>query len=374
MRFTIQNDDIQTAARLSHMDLKYGRVITPMFMPVGTIGTVKTLSPFEVHELGYNLILSNTYHLYLRPGMEILDQLGGISGFTGWRYNILTDSGGFQIYSLEALRKIEKDGVWFRSHIDGSTHYFSPESVVNYQMRFGSDIIMPLDICRAEVSDKNQALEDLITTHEWAAKSLDYLKENSQKEMDYSPVIFPIIQGNMFTDLRLESIKRSLDLDAPGYAIGGLSVGESKQKMLELVQYCCEHLPKDKPRYLMGVGEPTDLVNCIALGVDMFDSVFPTRVARNATVFTRFGRLLLRKQENAQDDRPIDEACDCFACKNFSRAYLRHMLKTEEVFGIRLSTLHNLHFIRNLIQQAHDHIQKGTYKSFQSDFLGSYDH
>jgi queuine tRNA-ribosyltransferase len=343
MKFEIIARDGQTVARAGRFHTAHGTVETPIFIPVGSIGTVKTLSPRDLTENKVQIILGNTYHLYLKPGVEILHKAGGLHCFINWSKPILTDSGGFQVYSLMDLRKVTNEGVRFKSHWDGSEHFFTPEKVVDIQRRIGSDIIMVLDYCIANPSEKKKAKEAAHLTLGWAKRSREhFLKTNDL--YGYSQFQFGIVQGGVYPDLRKENINALLDKNFDGYAIGGLAVGESWQIRNEITEICTHILPEEKVRYLMGVGTPVDMIDAIERGVDMFDCVIPTRNARNGTVFSRYGKVVIRNAQYKADFKPLDEACKCYTCRNFSRAYLRHLFNVNEVLGLRLATLHNIHF------------------------------
>ena len=340
----------------------HGTVETPVFMPVGTQATVKTMTPEEVYEVGGRLILSNTYHLYLRPGFELIREAGGLHRFMHWDGPILTDSGGFQVFSLGPLRKVTEEGVTFRSHIDGSEHFFSPEKAMEVQMALGSDIAMAFDECAPYPCSREYALEVLERTTRWARRCLAVHNRAGQ-------AVFGIIQGSTYPDLRLESAKGLVEMDFPGYAIGGLSVGEPKDLMYQMLECTIPVLPEEKPRYLMGVGSPDCLLEGIVRGVDMFDCVLPTRIARNGTVLTRQGKLVVRNAEYARDFKPLDPECDCYACRHYTRAYIRHLIKAGEVLGIRLTTIHNLHFVLNLMKEAKSAIRQGRILEYRDNFL-----
>jgi queuine tRNA-ribosyltransferase len=354
----------QTAARTAVFETPHGRLLTPVFAPVGTQATVKTLTPRDLSEIGATLVLSNTYHLYLRPGTKLVADFGGLHSFMGWPGPMLTDSGGFQVFSLAQMRKLDPDGVTFRSHIDGSLHRFTPESAVASQEDLGADIIMCLDEC-AEPLDRRYNEEALARTHAWAARC-----RAAQRRRDQA--LFGIVQGGIFSDLRVESARTLRGLDFPGYAIGGLSVGETKAQMYAALDVTVPELPTDKPRYLMGVGAPEDIVEGVARGVDIFDCVLPTRVARNGGLLTPQGRLNLRNARYAADPLPVEPGCDCYACQHFSRAYLRHLLKTEEILGLHLATVHNLRFMTKLMAQIRQQIAAGTFAAFREHFLATY--
>jgi queuine tRNA-ribosyltransferase len=363
--FSFEVESTEGRARAGRIRTGHGEILTPAFMPVGTQATVKTMSPRELHELGAGIILGNTYHLYLRPGDELIAEMGGLHKFMGWDGAILTDSGGYQVFSLSERRKLTADGVIFKSHIDGSEHLFTPEKVVAIQENLGSDIIMPLDHCAPYPSDWAYNREALDRTHKWALRSVRAKSDNGQ-------ALFGIVQGGTFLDLRRESAEYLGSLDFPGYSIGGLSVGEPKHLMHEVLDDCLPLLPFGKPRYLMGVGSPEDLLEGVARGIDMFDCVLPTRIARNGAVFVPQGRLNLRNASISRDDRPIQDGCECYTCRNFSRAYLRHLFKAEEILGLRLATTHNLHFLLQLMRDARHAILQGTFDEFKSAFLAGF--
>jgi len=363
--YKVTGKDKGSRARLGLLETPHGPVETPVFMPVGTQATVKTMTPREVREVGGTMVLSNTYHLYLRPGHDIVAEAGGLHKFMGWDGPILTDSGGFQVFSLGPLRRITDDGVTFRSHIDGSEHFFSPEKSMEIQMALGADVAMAFDECApypCSYEDSRAAVE---RTTRWARRCLDSHHREDQ-------ALFGIIQGGMYRDLRLKSAAEIMAMEFPGYAIGGLSVGEPKPLMYEVLDYLMPAMPEKKPRYLMGVGSPDCLVEGVYRGVDMFDCVLPTRIARNGTVFTRDGKLVVRNAEYARDFAPLDPECDCYACRNFSRAYIRHLIKTNEVLGIRLTTWHNLQFVLSLMRDIRTAIAENRLARFREDFLGRY--
>ncbi len=362
--FTLAKDDPNSRARAGVMHTPHGDIPTPVFAPVGTQATVKAITPRELHELGASLILANTYHLYLRPGADIVERMGGLHRFMAWDGPILTDSGGFQVFSLAHLRRVDDDGVTFRSHIDGSEHTFTPEKVIALQEQLGADIIMCFDEC-AEPHDRAYNEAAMARTHRWAARCRAAHTRPDQ-------ALFGIVQGGAFANLRQESARTLAAMDFPGYAIGGLSVGEPKEVMHKMLDVTVPLLPADKPRYLMGVGSPEDLFECVARGVDMFDCVLPTRVARNGACFTPTGRLNLRNARFADDPAPIEEGCQCYTCQHFSRAYLRHLVKANEILGLRLATLHNLHFLLNLARRIRASILDGTFVAFKEDFLAGY--
>ena len=359
----IQEDD-RTNARVGMMHTPHGDIPTPIFAPVGTAATVKTMTPADLHNLGASLILANTYHLYLRPGADLVARMGGLHRFMGWDGPILTDSGGFQVFSLESLRQVNNDGVTFRSHIDGSTHTFSPEMVVETQEKLGADIIMAFDEC-PDPSDYDYNREAMERTHRWAERCLAAKIRDDQ-------ALFGIVQGGVFADLRAKSAQFLTSLDFDGYGIGGLSVGETKAEMHAMLEVLHPLLPRHKPRYLMGVGSPEDLFECVARGVDQFDCVLPTRIARNGAVFTNRGRLNLRNAQFTEDPAPIEAGCSCYTCRTFSRAYLRHLVIAKEITGLRLTTLHNLHFMLETIRRIRQSILDGTFADYKAEFLAAY--
>lgn len=365
INFAITGQDTGCRARLGMLETPHGPVETPVFMPVGTQAGVKTMTPHEVRQVGGTMVLSNTYHLYLRPGHDIVAEAGGLHRFMGWDGPILTDSGGFQVFSLGPLRRITDEGVTFRSHIDGSEHFFSPEKSMAIQMDLGADVAMAFDECAPYPCTYHEARAAMERTTGWARRCLESHHREDQ-------ALFGIIQGGVHRDLRLQSAAEITALDFPGYAIGGLSVGEPKPLMYEVLDYLVPVIPEEKPCYLMGVGSPDCLVEGVYRGVDMFDCVLPTRIARNGTVFTRDGKLVVRNAEYARDFRPMDPDCGCYACRNFSRAYIRHLIKANEVLGIRLTTWHNLHFVLSLMQDIRAAIAENRMAQFREEFLGRY--
>jgi queuine tRNA-ribosyltransferase len=337
---------------------------TPLFMPVGTQATVKGMTPADLQRIGFPIILSNTYHLYLRPGTEVIAALEGLHRFMGWKNAILTDSGGFQVFSLRERSTITDEGVEFRSHIDGSKHFFSPEGVVKMQQVFGSDIMMPLDECVSPDATMSYVRESLKRTHLWA--------ERSMKTLETDQVLFGIIQGGIYDELRKESAKTLCDMNFPGYSIGGLSVGESKDIMYGVLENLTPLIPQDRPRYLMGVGAPEDLVEAVARGVDMFDCVLPTRMGRTGTLLTRHGRMVLKHACYKTDPAPPDPECLCSTCRNFSRAYLRHLFMADEMLGGTLATYHNLHFLHTLMAEMRHAIEEKHFDGYRKRFLSTY--
>jgi queuine tRNA-ribosyltransferase len=353
----------QTGARLGRVHTPHGSFDTPVFMPVGTQASVKGMSPDEVKSIGAKIILGNTYHLYLRPGSEIIKKAGGLHEFMNWDLPILTDSGGFQVFSLADLRDIKEEGVTFRSHIDGSKHFISPEKSIEVQNALGSDIIMAFDECVPYPCEYEYAKKSMEMTTRWALRCRE-AHQNTEKQ-----ALFGIIQGSVYEDLRRESAKQITSLDLPGYAIGGLSVGEPAEVMNDILEKTVPFIPEDRPRYLMGVGSPDYLIDGSIRGIDMFDCVLPTRIGRNGTVFTSNGRIIVRDAKYAEDFLPIDPECDCYACRNFSRAYIRHLFKCGEILGLRLATWHNLRFLVKLMEKVRDAIKNDRLADFRSEFF-----
>lgn len=362
--FEVGATDPNSAARNGRLHTPHGIIETPVFAPVGTQATVKAMRPDELEQLGASLILSNTYHLYLRPGDDLVQEMGGLHQFMQWNGPILTDSGGFQVFSLSKTRKIDDEGVTFQSHHDGSRHRFTPEKSVAIQENLGADIIMAFDECPPP-TDYAYVQHSLKRTHAWLERCVAAKRRSDQ-------ALFGIVQGGIFPDLRSQSAEYLLGLDLPGYAIGGLAVGESKGEMYAVLDHMQPILPKEKPRYLMGVGTPEDLVNGVLRGVDIFDCVLPTRLARHGAVFIHGGTLNLRKAQFARDPLPISESCSCYTCQHFSRAYLRHLVKAKEILGHMLLTTHNIHFLLTLMQQMRQAIRVGEFKQFATDFLQAY--
>ncbi len=363
--FEIVAEDPGSGARAGILHTPHGDVPTPVYMPVGTQATVKTVTPDELREAGATLILGNTYHLYLRPGPDVIASLGGLHRFMGWNGPILTDSGGFQVFSLASNRTISEDGVTFRSHIDGSLHTFTPELVVATQEQLGSDILMPLDECTPYPCSWAYAREALERTHRWAERSLRAHRRTDQ-------ALFGILQGSVYADLRAESARVLAEMGFPGFAIGGLSVGEPKETMYAMLEVCIPLLPRDRPRHLLGVGSPEDIIEGIARGIDLFDCVLATRIARHGTLLVRSGRLNIRNAQFERDPRPIEEGCGCYTCRHFSRAYLRHLFQSGELLGLRLATLHNLFFLLELTRQARESILAGRFQAFRESFLATF--
>ena len=344
-------------------------VETPVFMPVGTRGTVKALSQQDLEELGYNLILGNTYHLYLRPGTKVLNDFGGLKNFMSWPRALLTDSGGYQAFSLSKLTKYRDDGVLFRSHIDGSAHLFSPSSVLDIQAAIGSDIVMPIDDCAPYPADSARLRESLKRTHDWLRASKEYWQKSGY---DKTQSLFGIVQGGADASLRIESAEYCAALDLPGYSIGGISVGEKNEEFRGALNAALSALPQEKPRYLMGVGSIPEILDAVAAGVDMFDCVLPTRNARNGQVFTSTGKVNLRNEKHASDTRPIDEACECKICRRYSVGYIRHLHKTQELLAYSLSTYHNLYFMKKFMADMRIAIQAGNFEDYYSEWMAVY--
>jgi len=369
-RFEIRYKDRDSSARLGKITTAHGEIHSPAFMPIGTQGTVKTFEAGELEELGAQIILGNTYHLYLRPGPEIIESAGGLHRFISWRRPLLTDSGGFQFYSLKVLNKINDEGIEFQSHIDGSRHSFTPERAIKIQHQLGADIIMALDECPPYEAWQSYVAVATERTMRWAKRCLSEHMKLREKRQGMS--LFGILQGGVYPELRRACAEALLSYDLPGYAIGGLAVGEPREATFEILPVCTESLPEEKPRYLMGVGTPRDIVEAVAAGVDLFDCVLPTRNARNGTVFTRQGKMVIKGASYARDPAPIEEECDCLACRRYSRAYIRHLLSVGEILGLRLTSWHNLYFYLQLMRQIREAVSEGRFKSWKKSFLESY--
>ena len=356
----------QSGARLGRLHTPHGVIDTPTFMPVGTQASVKGISPQELRALNAGIILSNTYHLYLRPGHELIREAGGLHRFMNWDGAILTDSGGFQVFSLSKLRKITEEGVQFRSHIDGSKHFLSPEKVMGIETALGADIIMAFDECAPYPADYEYTKKSMYRTSRWAERCLKAHTETQQQ------ALFGIVQGGMYADLRKISARDLVSLDFPGYGIGGLSVGEPAELMYQMLEETVPVLPENKPRYLMGVGSPDYLIEGAIRGIDMFDCVLPTRIGRNGTVMTSKGRVIVRDAKYSRDFTPMDEECSCFACRNHTKAYVRHLLKAGEMYGLRLTTIHNLSFLTNLMKSIRCAILEDRLLDFRKEFYAKY--
>ena len=356
---------IEGDARAGTLHLPHGDVPTPAFMPVATQASVKALDPADLRAIGAEMVLANTYHLYLRPGVDVIEGFGGLHGFMGWDRPVLTDSGGYQVFSLEHLREITEDAVVFKSHIDGSLHTFSPEAVIAYEEALGADVIMPLDVCVAAESDRQVVQAAVERTGRWAARSLEAHSRKGQ-------ALFGIVQGGLLPDLRERAAASITSLGFPGYAIGGLSVGESKSQMYEVLAHTAPMLPSECPRYLMGVGSPEDLVECVALGVDMFDCVLPTRIARNGALLVGTGRVNIDAATFKRRESPIEDGCDCYTCRTFSAAYVHHLFRANELLAYRLATIHNLRFVLRLVEEMREAILDRRFESYRSAFHGRF--
>ena len=366
LRYELIKKEKHTGARLGRVITPHGVIETPIFMPVGTLASVKSVSPEELKEMEAQIILSNTYHLWLRPGDDLIERAGGLHTFMNWDRPILTDSGGFQVFSLTDIRRLEEEGVHFRSHLDGSKLFLSPEKAIQIQNHLGSDIMMSLDECPPFDASYDYMKHSIERTTRWAERGLKaHQRPNDQ-------ALFGILQGGGYKDLRLQHAKEMIGLDFPGYSIGGLSVGESKEEMYKVLDYLTPIMPENKPRYLMGVGSPDALIEGSIRGVDMFDCVLATRIARNGTCMTSKGRLVVKNAAYKEDFRPIDEACQCYTCRNFTRAYVRHLLHCGETFGLRLIFIHNLHFLLQLMEQVRQAIREDCLLDFKEDFFERY--
>lgn len=365
--FNILHKNKNSKARTGVLSLPHGTVQTPVFMPVGTNATVKAITKDDLEEIGFEIILANTYHLYLRPGPDLIKEAGGLHGFSKWNKNFLTDSGGFQVFSLSKLRKITDQGARFQSNIDGSYHMFTPENVVETQAKFNSDIQMQLDVCSGWGVDRKEAVEALRITSDWLLRAKKAWEEEQDK--GYKGILFPIVQGNFFEDLRKQSAEFVASLDFPGIAIGGLSVGEPKEEYAKFLSYTVKCLPEDKPKYVMGIGTPDYILDAIANGIDMFDCVLPTRNARNGSYFTHDGMLSIKQERFIHDFGPIDKECNCKVCKNYSRSYLRHIFKSQEILSSMLASYHNLYFLHNLVKEAREAINNDRFEEYREVFL-----
>jgi queuine tRNA-ribosyltransferase len=377
--FELLKTDSRTEARLGRLNTAHGAIDTPAFMPIGTQGSVKAVSPRELRELQAQVILGNTYHLYVRPGLEVIRRFSGLHRFMNWNGPILTDSGGYQIFSLAKLRNLTSEGVHFQNHLDGTPTFISPEIAMEIQATLGSDIAMVLDECAPYPCDYDYAARSLELTTKWAQRcknatlvSRDSRAQNRSQDARATQLIFGIIQGATFPELRRQGAEAVVELDFDGYAIGGVSVGEPENEMMKAVESSVPFLPEDKPRYAMGLGTPPQLLEMIARGIDMFDCVLPTRLARNGTAFTPAGTINLKNAEFTFDTRPIEENCGCPACREFARGYIRHLVKAEEILGLRLITLHNLHFYLELMRQAREAIEGGQFAAFRAEFVSGY--
>ncbi len=369
--FIVHNNQKSSRARTGTLKTPHGEIQTPVFMPVGTKATVKTMTPRNLEDIGAQIILANTYHLMLRPEEKLISNMGGIHKWSGWNKPMLTDSGGFQIFSLKEMTKITEEGAEFKCYLDGSKHFITPEKAIQIQTDIGADIIMAFDECAPGNSSKTYAKEAMKRTHRWAIRCKEQHKKLAKKRK-LEQALFPIIQGVTYKDLRIESAKFISDLDLPGTAIGGLSVGESKEVMYSTLETVIPHTPEEKPRYLMGVGTPEDLLEAVDRGIDMFDCVLPSRLGRHGGFWNNEGRHTITNKKFEQDERPLAEQCECYACKNFSRSYIKHLITEKEILGMHLMTTHNLHFILDLMKKIRKNIDKGTFHKFKKDFLKTY--
>jgi len=366
IKFQVLKECKRTGARTGLLTTPHGVINTPVFMPVGTQATVKTMAPEELKEMGATIILGNTYHLYMRPGHKLVEKAGGLHRFMNWDRSILTDSGGFQVFSLADLRDISEEGVHFRSHIDGSRHFISPEKAVEIQNSLGSDIMMAFDECPPYPCEYDYAKKSMNITARWAERCLKAHKNTEGQ------ALFGIIQGSVYKDLRRESARQITSLGFPGYAVGGLSVGEPKDIMYEMLEEVVPLMPADKPRYLMGVGSPDSIIEGVIRGIDMFDCVLQTRIARNGTAMTSRGRVVIRNAAYAEDFSPLDPECDCYTCTNYTKAYIRHLLKAGEILGLRLTTFHNLYFTMRLMDKIREAIEGDYLPEFRDEFFAKY--
>jgi len=368
--FEVLATDSSSSARRGRLRTRRGVIETPIFMPVGTQGTVKAVSPRELRELEAQIILGNTYHLFVRPGLEVIRKMGGLHKFMGWDGPILTDSGGFQVFSLAKLRRITEEGAHFQNHLDGTPCFIGPETSMEIQHALGSDIVMAFDECPPHPCTHEEAAKSLDLTLRWERRSIDWWA--GRNEAGERPLLFGIVQGSSYADLREKSARELVAIGWDGYAVGGVSVGEPEPEMMAAVEFAVPHLPQDRPRYAMGLGTPPQMVEMVARGIDMFDCVLPTRIARNGTAFTETGTINLKNACFTLDEKPIEEGCACYACTNFSRAYLRHLVKAEEILGLRLITLHNLHFYLGLMARVRAALEDGTFADFRREFVGGY--
>lgn len=365
--FNITHKDKNSKAHTGILNLPHGTVQTPVFMPVGTNSTVKAITNDDLNEIGFEIILANTYHLYLRPGSKLINEAGGLHGFSNWKKNFLTDSGGFQVFSLSKLRKITDAGVKFQSNIDGSYHMFTPESVVDTQVDFNSDIQMQLDVCSGYGVSKKEAVDALRITSDWLLRAKKQWEH--KKDEGYKGILFPIVQGNFFEDLRKQSAEFVSEQGFEGIAIGGLSVGEPKEEYFKFLNYTVNCLEEDKAKYVMGIGTPDYILEAISNGIDMFDCVLPTRNARNGSYFTHDGMLSIKQERFIHDFGPIDKECKCKVCQNYSRSYLRHIFKAQEILSSMLASYHNLYFLNNLIKEARDAINNDRFEDYKNLFM-----
>ncbi len=365
--FDIKHKASGSRARTGTIHLPHGDVRTPVFMPVGTNATVKAMPKDFLEEIDFDIILANTYHLFLRPGPDLIKEAGGLHGFSQWKKNFLTDSGGFQVFSLSKLRKITDEGVRFQSHIDGSYHMFTPENVVQTQTKFNSDIQMQLDVCSGWGVERKEAEKALRITSDWLLRAKGEWEK--QREVGYEGMLFPIVQGNFFEDLRKKSAEFVSSLDMPGIAIGGLSVGEPPAEFTKYLNYTVQYLPEDKPKYVMGIGTPEYILDAVAAGIDMFDCVLPTRNARNGSYFTRRGMLSIKQERWTHDFGPVDSECNCKVCRTYSRSYLRHLFKEQEILSSILASYHNLYFLNNMLKEIRVAIDEDRFEEYRKEFL-----
>jgi len=365
--FDIKHKSSDGMARTGVLHLPHGDVQTPVFMPVGTCATVKAMPKDFLDEIGFEIILANTYHLFLRPGADLINEAGGLHGFSQWKKNFLTDSGGFQVFSLAALRKINPEGVKFQSHIDGSYHLFTPENVVQTQVKFNSDIQMQLDVCTGAGVERKEAEKALKITSDWLLRAK--AEWEKQCENGYKGVLFPIVQGNFFEDLRQKSAEFVSSLDMPGIAIGGLSVGETGEEFAHFLNYTVKYLPEEKPKYVMGIGTPEYILDAVQNGIDMFDCVLPTRNARNGSYFTHRGMLSIKQERWIHDFNPVDSECNCKVCRTYSRSYLRHLFKEQEILSSILASYHNLYFLNNMLKEIRNAIEENRFEEYRKNFL-----
>lgn len=365
--FEIKHKNTGSRARTGTLHLPHGDVRTPVFMPVGTNATVKAMPKDFLEEINFDIILANTYHLFLRPGPDLIKEAGGLHGFSQWKKNFLTDSGGFQVFSLSKLRKITDEGVRFQSHIDGSYHMFTPENVVQTQTKFNSDIQMQLDVCSGWGVERKEAEKALRITSDWLMRAKGEWEK--QREAGYQGMLFPIVQGNFFEDLRQKSAEFVSSLNMPGIAIGGLSVGEPPAEFTKYLNYTVQYLPEDKPKYVMGIGTPEYILDAVQAGIDMFDCVLPTRNARNGSYFTRRGMLSIKQERWTHDFGPVDSECNCKVCRTYSRSYLRHLFKEQEILSSILASYHNLYFLNNMLKEIRVAIDEDRFEEYRRDFL-----
>lgn len=366
IRYELIKEEKHTGARLGILHTPHGSFETPIYMPVGTLATVKSLSPEELKDMGAEIVLSNTYHLWLRPGEDIVEEAGGLHKFMNWDRGVLTDSGGFQVFSLSENRKIVEEGVHFRNHINGEKLFLTPEKAIHIENALGADIIMSFDECPPFSESYDYVKNSINRTTRWAERGLEAHKNPETQ------ALFGIVQGAGYKDLRIQHARDLVSMDFPGYSIGGLSVGETKEEMNEVLDYLTDELPADKPRYLMGVGSPDALIDSVIRGVDMFDCVLATRIARNGTCMTRDGRLVVKNAKYARDFSPIDSECSCYACKNYTRAYIRHLIHTNETFGLRLTSIHNVHFLLDIMRDVREAIRNDNLLDYREAFFERY--